>query len=97
MDGGRYDVDLRSDLTDSQARAGQIENLLLVRRTGRTTDRVSDVAGRRGLAQPRSRRYAGQVRFRNHLSHNEAPTEGEPRQPLFGLILLRRTDFSSRG
>lgn len=93
MDSGRYDVDLHRDLADSQARADQVENLLLVRRTGRTTDRVSNAAGRRGLAHPRSRRYAGQVRFRNQLSHNEAPTEGEPRQPLFGLMQLRRTDF----
>ena len=75
-EGGLCDVDLRSDLADSQARAGQVENLLLVRRTGRTTDRVSDVAGLRGLARFYRRRYARCARLRRHLTHDEALTEG---------------------
>ena len=75
-DGGLCDTDLGSDLADSQARAGQVENLLLVRRTGRTTDRVSDVAGLRGLARFYRRRYARCARLRRHLTHDEALTEG---------------------
>ena len=51
-DGGLCDADLRSDLTDRHARTGQIEDLLLLRRADRTTDRVSNAAGLRGLARP---------------------------------------------
>ena len=77
MDGGRYDVDLRSDLADSQARADQVENLLLLRRADRTAGRVADAAGRRGLAPLLGRRYARRVRLRSYLTRDEALTEGE--------------------
>lgn len=49
-DSGLCDADLRSDLADRHARAGQIDDLLLLRRTDRTAGRVPDAAGRRGLA-----------------------------------------------
>ena len=70
------------------------QDLILLGCADRTAGRLADTASRRGLARFCRRRYAGQVRFRNHLSHNEAPTESEPRQPLFGLMLPRCTDFS---
>ena len=70
------------------------QDLILLGCADRTADRLADTASRRGLARFCRRRNAGQVRFRNHLSHNEAPTESEPRQPLFGLMLPRCTDFS---
>ena len=87
-------ADLPSDRAGGHAGGLQIEYLLLLRRADRTAGRLADGAGRRGLAGFCRRRYAGQVRFRNHHSHNEAPTESEPRQPLFGLMLPRCTDFS---
>ena len=87
-------ADLPGDRAGRHAGGLQIEYLLLLRRADRTAGRLADTASRRGLARFCRRRYAGQVRFRNHLSHNEAPTESEPRQPLFGLMLPRCTDFS---
>ena len=89
-------ADLPSDRSGGHAGGLQVEDLLLVRRTGRTTDCVSNAAGRRSLAPLLGRRYASRARFRNHLSRNEAPTESEPRQPLFGLMLPRCTDFRPR-
>ncbi len=44
-DSGLCDADLRSDLADSYARAGQIDDLLPHRRTNRTAGRVADTAG----------------------------------------------------
>ena len=76
-DGGLCDADLRSDLADSYARAGQIENLLLLRRADRTAGRLTDTASRRGLAGLRGRRYASRARLRSHLARNETLTEGE--------------------
>ena len=76
-DGGLCDADLRSDLADSYARAGQIENLLLLRCVDRTAGRLADTAGRRGLAHPRSRRYARRARFRSHLIRDETLAESE--------------------
>lgn len=96
-DGGLSDTDLDSDLAGRHAGGLKTQDLLLLRRADRTAGRLADTASRRGLARFCRRRYAGQVRSRNHLSHNEVPTESEPRQPLFGLMLPRRTDFSSRG
>ena len=76
-DSGLCDADLRSDLTDRHTRAGQIDDLLLLRRADRTTGHVADTAGRRGLARLLSRRYADRVRFRSHLTRDEALAEGE--------------------
>ena len=76
-DSGLCDADLRSDLADSYARAGQIDDLLLLRRTDRTAGRVADAAGRRGLALLPSRRYARCARFRSRLTRDEALTEDE--------------------
>lgn len=87
-------ADLPSDRSGGHAGGIQVEDLPLPRRADRAAGRLTDTASRRGLAHPRSRRYAGQVRFRNHLSRNEAPAKDEPRQKLFGLMLPRCTDFS---
>ena len=57
-DSGLCDADLRSDLADNHAYAGQVENLLLLRCADRTAGRVADAAGRRGLAHFCRRRYA---------------------------------------
>ena len=76
-DGGLCDTDLGSDLADRHARAGQIENLLLLRCVDRTAGRVADAAGCRGLARLPSRRYASRARFRNHLTRDETLAEGE--------------------
>ena len=72
-------ADLPSDRSGGHAGGLQVEDLPLPRRADRAAGRLTDTASRRGLAHPRSRRYTGQLRFRNHLSHNEAPTESEPR------------------
>ena len=76
-DGGLCDADLGSDLTDSHARAGQIEDLLFLGRADRTAGRVADTAGRRDLARLPSRRYASRARFQNHLTRDETLAEGE--------------------
>ena len=76
-DGGLCDADLGSDLADRHARAGQIENLLLLGCADRTAGRVADAAGRRGLARLFGRRYASRARFRNHLTRDETLAEGE--------------------
>ena len=81
-DGGLCDADLRSDLTDRHARAGQIENLLLLGCADRAAGRVADAAGRRDLARLPSRRYASRARFRNHLTRDETLAEGEQRLPV---------------
>ena len=72
-------ADLPSDRSGGHAGGLQVEDLPLPRRADRAAGRLTDTASRRGLADPHSRRYAGQVRFRNHLNRNEAPTESEPR------------------
>lgn len=76
-DSGLCDADLRSDLADSYARAGQIDDLLLLRRADRTAGRLTDTASRRGLAGLRGRRYASRARFRNHLTRDKTLAEGE--------------------
>lgn len=81
-DGGLCDADLGSDLTDRHGRAGQIEDLLLLRRADRTAGRVADAAGRRGLASRRSRRYASRAWFRSHLTCDETLAEGEQGLPV---------------
>lgn len=43
-DGGLCNADLSSDLADSYARAGQIDDLLLLRRAGRHRDHLAVVA-----------------------------------------------------
>ena len=81
-DSGLCDADLGSDLADSHTRAGQVENLLLLRRADRATSRVADAAGRRGLASLCSRRYARYARFRSHLTRDETLAEGEQGLPV---------------
>ena len=69
-DGGLCDTDLGSDLADSHTRAGQVENLLLLRRADRAAGHVADAAGCRGLARLLCRRYANRAQFRSHLARN---------------------------
>ena len=69
-DGGLCDADFGSDLADRHARAGQIEDLLLLGCADRTAAGVVDAAGTRGLASRRSRRYASRTRFRSHLTRD---------------------------
>lgn len=76
-DSGLCDADLRSDLADSYARAGQIDDLLLLRRADRTAGRLMDTASGRGLAGCRSRRYASCAQFWSHLTRDETLAEGE--------------------
>ena len=76
-DSSLCDADLRSDLADSHVRAGQVENLLLLRRADRVAGHVADAAGRRGLAVLLGRRYARRARFRSHLARDETLAEGE--------------------
>ena len=76
-DGGLCDADLGSYLTDRHARAGQIEDLLLLGRADRAAGHVADAAGCRGLACFRRRRYASRARFRSHLTRDETLAEGE--------------------
>ena len=76
-DGGLCDADLRSDLADSYARAGQIDDLLLLRCVDRTAAGVADAASRRGLARLLGGRYASRARFQSHLTRNETLAEGE--------------------
>ena len=80
-DSGLCDADLRSDLTDSYARAGQIEDLLLLGCADRTAGRVADAAGRR-LAGHCSRRYASCAQFWSHLTRDETLAEGEQGLPV---------------
>ena len=81
-DGGLCDADLGSDLTDRHGRAGQIENLLLLRCVDRTAGRVADAAGHRGLAHLRSRRCASRARLRSYLARDETLAEGEQGLPV---------------
>ena len=76
-DGGLCDADLGSDLADRHARAGQVENLLLLRRADRAAGRLTDTTSRRGLAGLRGRRYASRARFRSHITRDEVLAEGE--------------------
>ena len=81
-DGGLCDADLRSDLADSYARAGQIDDLLLLRCADRTAGRLADAASRRGLAGRCCRRYASRARFWSHLTRDETLAEGEQWLPV---------------
>ena len=76
-DGGLGNADLVSDLADSHARAGQIENLLPLGHVYRAAGHVADAAGRRGFARLPSRRHASRARFRSHLTRDETLAEGE--------------------
>lgn len=76
-DGGLCDTDLGSDLADRHARAGQIDDLLLLGRTDRPAGRVTDAIGFRDLARLPSRRYANRARSRSHLARDETLAEGE--------------------
>ena len=76
-DGGLCDAGLGGDLADRHARAGQIDDLLLLCRADRAAGHVADAAGRRGLASLLSRRYARRVRLRSYLTRDEALTEDE--------------------
>ena len=75
-DGGLCDTDLGSDLTDSYTCAGQVDDLLLLRRADRAAGHVADAVGCRDLAVLLGRRYARCARLRRHLTHDEALTEG---------------------
>ena len=81
-DGGLSDTDFGSDLAGRHAGGLQIEYLLLLRRADRTAGRLTDTAGRRGLARRRSRRYADRVRFQSHLTRDETLAEGEQGLPV---------------
>ena len=81
-DGGLCDADLGSDLADSHVRAGQVENLLLLRRADRAAGHVADAAGCRGLARLLCRRYANRAQFRSHLTRDETLAEGEQGLPV---------------
>ena len=81
-DGGLCDADLGSDMADRHARAGQIDDLLLLRRADRAAGHVADAAGFRDLAVLLDRRYAGRARFRSHLTRHEALAEGEQGYPV---------------
>ena len=76
-DGGLCDADFGSDMADSHARAGQVENLLPLRRADRTAGRLADTASRRDLARLLGRRYASRARLRSHLTRNKTLAEGE--------------------
>ena len=76
-DGGLCDADFGSDMADSHACAGQVEDLLLFRCVDRTAGHVADTASRRGRARLCSRRYASCAQFRSHLTRNETLAEGE--------------------
>ena len=93
-DGGLCDADLRSDLADSYARAGQIDDLLLLRRADRTAGRVADAAGCRGLARLLGRRYASRARFRSHLTRDETLAEGEQWLPVVCVELAEAHQLS---
>ena len=75
--GGLSDTDLGSALAGRHAGGLKAQDLLPLRRTDRTTSRVADAAGRRGLAGRCSRRYASRARFQSHLTRNETLAEGE--------------------
>ena len=81
-DGGLCDADFGNDMADSHARAGQVENLLSLRRADRSAGHLADAAGRRGLAGRRSRRYASCAQFRSHLTRDETLAEGEQGLPV---------------
>lgn len=68
---------LPSDRAGGHAGGLQLEDLLLLRCTDRTADRLADSAGRRGFARFCHRRYASRARLRSHLTRDEALTEGE--------------------
>ena len=70
-------ADLSSDRSGGHAGGLQVEDLLLLRRADRTAGRLTDAAGRRGLAPLLGRRYARRVRLRSYLTRDEALTEGE--------------------
>ena len=76
-DGGLCDADLSSDLTDRHARAGQIDDLLLLGRADRPAGRVTDAVGFRDLARLPSRRYASRAQFWSNLTRDETLAEGE--------------------
>ena len=73
---GLSDTAPDSDLAGRYARGFKAQDLLVLRRADRTAGRLADAACHRGLARPRSRRYARCARLRRHLTHDEALTEG---------------------
>ena len=70
-------TNLPSDRSGGHAGGLQIEYLLLLRRADRTAGRLTDTAGRRGLASLLGRRYARRVRLRSYLTRDEALAEDE--------------------
>ena len=76
-DGGLSDTDLGSDLAGRHTCGLKAQDLLLLGYADRTAGRLTDAAGRRGLASLLGRRYARRVRLRSYLTRDEALTEGE--------------------
>ena len=76
-DGGLSDTDLGSDLAGRHTCGLKAQDLLLLGHADRTAGRLTDTAGRRGLASLLGRRYARRVRLRSYLTRDEALTEGE--------------------
>ena len=76
-DGGLSDTDLGSDLAGRHTCGLKAQDLLLLGHADRTAGRLTDAAGRRGLASLLGRRYARRVRLRSYLTRDEALTEGE--------------------
>ena len=96
-DGGLCDADLGSDMADRHARAGQIDDLLLLRRADRAAGHVADAAGFRDLAVLLDRRYAGRARFRSHLTRHEALAEGEQGYPVVWIDTAQGHSLNKRG
>ena len=76
-DGGLSDTDLDSDLAGRHTCGLKAQDLLLLGHADRTAGRLTDTAGRRGLASLLGRRYARRVRLRSYLTRDEALAEGE--------------------
>ena len=76
-DGGLSDTDLGSDLAGRHTCGLKAQDLLLLGHADRTAGRLTDTAGRRGLASLLGRRYARRVRLQSYLTRDEALTEGE--------------------
>ena len=76
-DGGLSDTDLGSDLAGRHTCGLKAQDLLLLGHADRTAGRLTDTAGRRGLASLLGRRYARRVRLRSNLTRDEALSEGE--------------------
>ena len=93
-DSGLCDADLGSDLADRHARAGQVENLLLLRCANRTAGHVTGAVGFRDLARLPSRRYDSRAWFRSYLTRDETLAEGEQGLPVVCVKLASAPSYS---